>query len=669
MTSKAQCDATWTYTNITCDSVWFVPASTGPQYIYQWDFGDGNTSNDQSPTHVYGADGTYTAYLVIQDTVNGCNNALTIPITIDCGTPCSVTSAWTYYTDSLGCTAYFVSTVSGTNNPYSYYWDFGDGGTSNIHNPNHTFSGPQPHIVCLTVTDGLGCDTTMCDTVVAGCPPSSCDATTTFTYLGCDSVWFTTASSGPQYIYTWHFGDGNTSNDANPTHSYGSDGTYTGYVEVQDTVYGCYDIYTFQVNINCGGSCGTVPVWTWQPDSCGANFIAAPYGGTAPYSYYWDFGDGNTSTSQNPTHYYSPLGPWNVCLTVTDANGCDSSWCQWITVGCAATSCDATFTHTNITCDSIWFVPASTGSQYAYYWDFGDGNTSTQSSPAHTYGADGIYIVELVIADTVSGCNASYLYTISIDCNYSPCTTNGAFAWNIDSTNCNVNFVSTAFGGTPPYTYYWNFGDGNTSTSPNPTHNYPNNSVWTPCLTITDANGCDTTICQVVTVGCSPTSCDATFTFTNITCDSIWFVPASTGSQYAYYWDFGDGNTSTQPSPTHVYAANGYYIVELVISDTVAGCNSSFIYTIYIDCIYSPCTTNGAFAWNVDSSNCNVNFVSTAFGGTPPYTYYWQFGDGNTSNSPNPTHQYPNNSTWTPCLTITDANGCDTTICQVVTVA
>src|SRR5690606_29692085 len=116
-------------------------------------------------------------------------------------------------------------------------------------------------------------------------------------------------------------------------------------------------------------------------------------------------------------------------LTITDAMGCDTTLCQWITLGCAATSCDATFTYTHADCDSVWFVPASSGSQYTYQWDFGDGGTSNDQNPAHTYSTNGTYYVVLTIQDTVAGCMDILTLPVNINC-ASSCTANGAFAWN-----------------------------------------------------------------------------------------------------------------------------------------------------------------------------------------------------------------------------------------------
>jgi PKD repeat protein len=667
LVSTAQCDATYTYTNIDCDSVWFIPVSTGSQFTYSWDFGDGDTSTDASPTHTYTSDNTYFVVLQVFDTVAMCSDVLTVAVTIDCTTPCSVNSAWTWFPDSLGCEANFISTAITGSPPYSYFWDFGDGSTSTLANPTHAYNNLQVWNVCLTVTDGLGCDTTMCDIITLGCAPTSCDAQFNYTYSACDSVLFFPLSQGSQYTYLWDFGDGNTSTDMYPTNVFASDGSYPVILTLSDTISGCSDVLTVLVNVNCGTSCAVNGAFAWNVDSvnCNVNFVSTAFGGTAPYTYFWSFGDGNTSADAHPTHQYPNNSVWTPCLTITDALGCDTTICDIITVSCVASSCDAQFTYTNVGCDSILFFPASAGSQYTYNWDFGDGNSSTDTYAGHTYGSNGVYVVILTLSDTVAGCTDFFTLTINVNCGVSPCTLNGAFAWNVDSVNCNVNFISTAFGGTQPYSYFWNFGDGNVSSLPHPVHSYPNNSVWTPCLTITDDNGCDTTICDIVMVNCNPVSCDAFFTATALACDEMIFTATNNGSQFVHFWDFGDGDTSTDAVPTHTWTSDGVYIVWHYVEDTITGCTDSTLITYSIFC-GNNCTVNGAFAWNIDSTNCDVNFVSTAFGGTAPYSYFWNFGDGNTSTQAHPTYAYPNNSTWTPCLTITDSQGCDTTICDVV---
>ncbi len=667
--SNAQCDATFTNAYITCDSIWFVPVSTGPQYTYSWDFGDGGTSTSPSPAHQFGSDGTYPVFLIIQDTILGCTDILTIPVTINCGTPCSIFTAMTYFVDSTDCSVNFVSTATGGTPPYSYFWDFGDGSTSTSANPAHTYPNMSTWTPCVTITDASGCDTTICDVVYVSCAPTSCDAQFTSTNIACDSIWFVPASIGSQYSYSWDFGDGSTSNYANPAHQYSSDGTYTVVLTLSDTISGCTDFFTALVTVNCGTTPCTVDGATsTYVDSidCSVNFISTAFGGTAPYTYYWQFGDGGTGTTANPIHTYPSMGTWTYCLTITDAAGCDTTICDIVVVSCAPSNCDATYTVSYIACDSIWFVPASTGPQYDYFWDFGDGATSTFSNPAHQYSSNGTYTTTLTIFDSLAGCSDIFTFLVTVNCGATPCTVVGDFGWNIDSTTCEVNFVATAWGGTAPYTFFWDFGDGNTSSSANPSHTYSGGPTFLPCLTITDASGCDTTICDVIIVDCTPAPCNADFTYTYIACDSVWFIPVSSGSQYDYFWDFGDGATSTASNPAHQYSADGTYLVYLILTDSTSGCSDILTIPVTINCGFTPCNVDGAFTWYQDSTTCEINFISTAFGGTAPYTYYWNFGDGNTSADAHPVHLYTGGPTFTPCLTISDANGCDTTICNVL---
>ncbi|MEX1002136.1 MAG: PKD domain-containing protein [Crocinitomicaceae bacterium] len=658
---QAQCDATFTAVHATCDSLWFYPVSTGSQYTYSWDFGDGFSSNSMYATHEYSSDGTYYVILNITDTINGCTDAYTYPLTIDCGA-CTVNADFAWVVDTSNCSVQFTSTAFGGTAPYSYEWNFGDGNTGTQAHPSHTYPPNSTWTPCLTVTDAMGCDTSYCDVVNVFCA-TSCDAAFSAVHATCDSLWFYPVSTGSQYTYSWDFGDGFSSNSMYATHEYSSDGTYYVILNITDTINGCTDAYTYPLTIDCG-ACTVNADFAWVVDTsnCSVQFTSTAFGGMAPYSYEWNFGDGNTSTQAHPSHTYPSNSTWTPCLTVTDAMGCDTSYCDVVNVFCA-TSCDAAFSAVHATCDSLWFYPVSTGSQYTYSWDFGDGFSSNSMYATHEYSSDGTYYVILNITDTINGCTDAYTYPLTIDCG--ACTVNADFAWVVDTSNCSVQFTSTAFGGMAPYSYEWNFGDGNTSTQAHPSHTYPSNSTWTPCLTVTDAMGCDTSYCDVVNVFCA-TSCDAAFSAVHATCDSLWFYPVSTGSQYTYSWDFGDGFSSNSMYATHEYSSDGTYYVILNITDTINGCTDAYTYPLTIDC--GACTVNADFAWVVDTSNCSVQFTSTAFGGTAPYSYEWNFGDGNTGTQAHPSHTYPPNSTWTPCLTVTDAMGCDTSYCDVVNV-
>ncbi|HRY31714.1 MAG TPA: PKD domain-containing protein [Bacteroidales bacterium] len=138
-------------------------------------------------------------------------------------------------------------------------------------------------------------------------------------------------------------------------------------------------------------------------------------------------------------------------------------------------------------------------------------------------------------------------------------------------------------------------------------------------------------------------------TMTNLT---FQFQDASQGNPFSWLWDFGDGTTSTLQNPLHTYAQAGYYYVCLTITGT--NCTSTSCDTVVAGFPPMPCGSSISCSY----SGLTVSFLSNAWGGTPPYTYNWQFGDGNVSNQANPVHTYAMAGTYTVILTVADAAGC-----------
>lgn len=130
----------------------------------------------------------------------------------------------------------------------------------------------------------------------------------------------------------------------------------------------------------------------------------------------WDFGDGTTSTSQNPSHTYAHDGTYLVCLTIHDNHGCSNQSCHHITVNAIATPCHAAFTfHPSSASNLINFTNTSTGTTVhtTYSWTFGDGTTSTDENPHHTYTHSGHYTVCLYITDLTTGCSSHVCHSVN----------------------------------------------------------------------------------------------------------------------------------------------------------------------------------------------------------------------------------------------------------------
>jgi len=295
----------------------------------------------------------------------------------------------------------------------------------------------------------------------------------------------------------------------------------------------------------------------------------------SPTSWSWGFGDGATSTSQNPSHSYTTTGTFTVSLTASNAGG-STSISHSISVSAAVTAPVAAFTFTPSTPtngQAVTFTDTSTGSPTSWSWNFGDGTTSTSQSPSHTYTATGTYTVTLT-ASNAGGTNA-----ISHSIPVSAAGSSNMLAQFSVATNGQVaTFTDISTGG--PTLWAWDFGDGTVSAIEHPTKTYLTAGKYTVSLTVSNSAGTSTsTTTQSVTVDASAPL--TAFTFARATNNTtIAFTDASIGVPTSWAWDFGDGSTSTQQSPSHTYPSSGQYTVKLLAGNT-NGSNLASL-TIYI---------------------------------------------------------------------------------------
>jgi len=191
-------------------------------------------------------------------------------------------------------------------------------------------------------------------------------------------------------------------------------------------------------------------------------------------------------------------------------------------------------------------------------WNFGDGNSSTDWEPTHTYAASGNFIVTMTITTESDGSTDFSSETVSIaealTTSYSATDDNGL-----------VTFTSTTSGGESAYVYSWDFGDGSASTLASPTHTYTDSGDYSVTLTVTSADNQTATDTQTVPVYILPVAA-YTVTANNLTAS---FTDTSTGGDgtFTYAWDFGDGGSSTAASPSHTYTGAGTYTVALTVTD------------------------------------------------------------------------------------------------------
>ncbi len=390
-------------------------------------------------------------------------------------------------------------------------------------------------------------------------------------------------------------------------------------------------------------------VGSTNPNGTQVQFFDSSYvssGNITGYS--WTFGNGLSSTQQNPVTAFAP-GAYYVCLTITTGpNACSSQYCDTIVIG-NTLPCNSNFT-ANVQAGSASFYPVVTTGA-SYLWNFGDGSTSTQQYPNHAYANPGVYNACLSIAYGGATCTSCQTITIAAS---SSCT--ASFQAFPDSTG-GVYFQNTSTGS--GLSYAWTFSNGVSSSQPN---------VYIPssftgwiyaCLNIyNNAQSCSDTYCDSIYVPGSGLPCNANFTYQSSPAGGYFFTPTGTGN-VSWSWNFGDGTTSSLANPNHVYAQGGTYQVILTVVNS-AGLSCTSLQTIVVGNTLS-CSAN--FAIYPDSTQQHTYIGVNLAYGNGPLTYTWTWGDGTSSTGAYPSHTYAGPGTYTICLFIADANGCTDSTC------
>ncbi|MPL76072.1 hypothetical protein SDC9_21917 [bioreactor metagenome] len=409
-----------------------------------------------------------------------------------------------------------------------------------------------------------------------------------------------------------------------------------------------------------------------------------PAPGVIINNWFWDFGDGNTSSAQNPVHTYSEPGLYNACLYISsNDSSCNSSFCMPVDAGSINPGgCENYF----------WYLPDSSGTGYtfegfvmngeaeSYIWDFGDGTTANGQTVFHQF-AD-TNMVHNVCLTTTSILNGDVCTSVSCQevFSYFPSPCESYFWYYPDSTGTGYTFEGYTMG-SQVESWTWDFGDGTTATGQSVTHTFANpNEIYTVCLTTT-GTGPDNEPCTY-------TSCQEVFIYLPSPCESyFWYYPDSTGTGYTFEgytmgsqveswtWDFGDGTTATGQSVTHTFAnPNEIYTVCLTTTGTgpdnepctYTSCQEVFIY------LPSPCESY--FWYYPDSTGTGYTFEGWAMNGQSNNqieSWIWDFGDGTTASGQVVSHSFSDPSqVYTVCLTTTgkgpDGVTCSYISCQEV---
>jgi parallel beta-helix repeat protein len=395
-----------------------------------------------------------------------------------------------------------------------------------------------------------------------------------------NTIIFTDNSSDPNninndlLIYNWNFGDGNTSTNQNPTHSYSDDGMYLVTLNVTNS-YQQWNSTNQTITVT---NLGPTSSFSWSPhpgivngtisftDSC-----SDPDG--AIESWFWDFGDGNTSTEQNPTHSFVHAGDYTVILNVTDDDGNVSSDSETVTITFKPSVNFSTDTSNPTTSDTITFTDTSIdsdGSIAARNWSFGDGTYSEKQNPKHSYSDDGTYSVTLNVTDNDGASNQTTQELTALNtppiANFSYTPQNPTDLQTVTFTNNSLDTDGHIANCT------WTFGDGTTNYSMNTTsHRFEDNGTYTVTLNVTDDDG-DTNEYSV-NINVSNVEPTAGFTFEPSypkVGETIWFNSTSSdsdGTLVNWSWSFDDNSHDYSKNTSHSYSKLDSYDVTLTIKD------------------------------------------------------------------------------------------------------
>ena len=390
---------------------------------------------------------------------------------------------------------------------------------------------------------------------------------------------------------------------------------------------------------------------------------------TWEYTYSWDYGDGNSSNEQNPTHTYSESWEYDVILTVIDKNWVEKQIPTTVNFNNSDFNLAIGIEETNIwSTDFIQFegITNSNNPDLTYSWDLWDGSTSDQQNPLHNYNP-GTYTVILTVTDQ--------------DGNEKQVTTQITIWDGIFIINASVNTVQVDTGleanFTPiiqwwvwPFTYSWDLWDGNSSNNEKPVHIYSEPWIYTVKLTVTDSEGnVETTYTQVIySITWLNTEIETTpnwennweFSFTPIIQWWVW--------PFTYSWDLWDNNTSSEQNPIHTYQESWIYTVILTTIDSNGTISISQTQVIVVSNEYSdfniklsgnPLTWPGPL---ISDLSVNVEWW------TWPFEYQWGFGDGTNGVGENVTHTFSETGTYNVIVTVTDSNWVIKTEIVIITV-
>ncbi len=648
-------------------NVQFTDQSSGNITSWSWQFGNGNTSSLQNPTSSYPTVGSYTVTLTVSNGTTSSTVTKTNFINVYANPVADFN-----FNPVGGCSPLAVRFNNTSNAPAgvaSYSWDFGDGSPAGSGaNPQHTYAVAGNFSPSLEIVDVNGCRDTEVKSSgisVTNSPQADFSAANPVACAAPHTVNFSNNSQGSNLSYLWRFGDGNTSTQINPSHTYSNFGTYTVTLEVSDP--NCRDTLIQQNYVRIEATNADFDFA--KAVYCLEDTIFFNNQSTGANLFNWDFGDGTSSTQFEPSKQYSSPGTYPVRLQIFAGGNCTDELVDTVEVFelVADFITDSTFNCRN---DLARFY-ASANSPAEFIWSLGT-NTEPDSLNGDTVqqiqGDFGIFS-DTLIAVNDSGCVDTVVKVDNreVDFLLARIAANSVIVDDDTMKGClplNYDFADSSLGTYPIIKRDWDFDLNRTSNQLSASNiDFPNRQAYRTTLLIENSKGC-TAFDEVYVVGGEKQIPAFTF-FPDSICpgDSLTILDQSTVQSFidTFKYIFLSSNNRLQTivdTPgikTSFPPETGLYNINLQITDN--GCDTLLETT---DSVY----LKGPVAVPTFFSSCStrtmINFRANASGFT---RFYWDFGDGSPLDSVNlnPSHQYGSGSTFrVELILLNDTNGCDT---------
>lgn len=398
--------------NIQFNSTCSEPSTGSSINSYSWDFGDGTSSSEVNPLKSYNLPGVYNVKLVVSD-LSGYSNSSEQQINVLVSE--AAQACFTTQLSGNGGTVLFYSDCSAPSTGsqiVSYSWSFGDGNTSALQNPTHSYQASGTYSVTLEIVDAAGERSVYSNQIDITFQnvPIACYSYATNVGFSTSVDFNASCSITPNVsgvMYNWDFGDGNVGEGESITHIYSNSGDYTVTLTTIDQSTGLYSNSTQVLRVRTIKpvvSCFDVELneFSFQVIySAGCSYSANSF----VVNYKWDFGDGTVQETDAPVvvHNYSTSGIYNVSLIVEDALGNLDTLLLSLNLVFLELTADFNFVLKDQISNTVAFDASNStvpqGKMVEYIWDFGDGNTARGELVEHTFYNSYLHEVQLIVRD------------------------------------------------------------------------------------------------------------------------------------------------------------------------------------------------------------------------------------------------------------------------------